>query len=151
MSIQLIMCKRTATRCNTLQRAATHRGRGGGKSLLIDFHSVYDVYKHCTTLQHTATYCYTLQHTATRCNTLQHTATHCYTLQHTATNDSMRQHTITHCNTMQHTAARCNTLQHAATRCNVLQNTEVGAEVRGCYSYPSSSSRANAPQHNAAP
>jgi len=46
--------KEISDRCNTLQRAATHRN----------------------TLQHTATHCNALQHTATHCNTLQRTEIH---------------------------------------------------------------------------
>jgi len=93
LSPRIIFCTRgqcvlqhIATRCNTLQHAATQET----KSLknILYWRAVC-----CNTLQHTATHCNTLQHTATHCNALQHTATHCNTLQLTP-------------NTLQHTATR---------------------------------------------
>jgi len=63
-------CGNHATRCNTLQHAATehtenklHHCKMGG-----DMQS---------SLQNTAANCATLQHTATYCTTLQRTTTHC--------------------------------------------------------------------------
>jgi len=76
-----------------------------GKSLLLSVLCTVcntGLFRHCNTLQHTATHWNTLQRTAIHCNALQYTATHCNTLQHTAI----------HCNTLQYTATHCDTLQH---------------------------------------
>jgi len=82
------MAPRSATQCQTLQHAATHRLML--KTTLTTTHYFTLTLAHCKTLHHAATHC------NTRCNTLQHTATHCNTLQHTAT----------HCNTLQHIDSR---------------------------------------------
>ena len=92
-------------------------------------------WRHCKTLQDTATRCNTLQHAATRCNTLRNAATRCNTLQQTAPYTQraqqivQREHTATHCNTLQQTAAYCNTLQHTATHCNTLQHTATHCNI----------------------
>ena len=49
------------------------------KRIIVNFFllSLFFVFWHCNTLQHTATHCDTLRHTVTHCDTLRHTATHC--------------------------------------------------------------------------
>jgi len=93
---------RTATRCNTLQHAATHCN-----ALFTELTRDMPHYS-------------TLQHATTHCNTLQHTATHCITLHNGATHRTQNSHvtcrTATHCNTLQHTATRCNALFTKLTR-----------------------------------
>jgi len=76
---------------------------------LFSFCCVLSIFRHCTTLQHTAIHCNTLQHTATHCNTLQHTASRCNTLQRYGITIQLLNSDVTYCNTLQHTATRCNT------------------------------------------
>jgi len=102
----------TATRCNTLQHAATHPTHSGH----------YNAQTRTWPVElRTVTHCHILQHTATYCNTL-------YTLHvqaiilHKHELDSSRftmQHTATHYNPLHHAVSRCTTLQHAAIRYNI--------------------------------
>ena len=70
----------TATRCDTLQHAATRRNCNTLQpvyalrtlSAMLQYTTA-----HCSTLQQIATHCNTMQHDAINCNTLQHAATHC--------------------------------------------------------------------------
>jgi len=92
------------TRCNALQRTATHRNAP----------------------QRTATQCNALQQAARHCNAQHHTAS-CSLEQHgeckhTVTHCSVVQHAATRCNTLLHTAMYYNALQCTATRCNTLQH-----------------------------
>jgi len=126
-----------ATYCNILQHTSLWSERS---------HSMADTaaYRHCNTLQHTATHCnplqhitLTLQHMATQCNTLQHTATH-----HTYT-AAYRHYNKSFCVAVLYDTLPCSsatylmgshrwhawiraqilTLQHTATYCNILQHT----------------------------
>jgi len=89
ISVTWVTHCQTATRCNTLQHAATHITE------LVGSVAPVMTPKNCNTRQQTAPQnCNTLQQTAPQnCNALQYTATHCNTLKHTAT----------HCNTLQQT------------------------------------------------
>jgi len=63
-----------ATRCQALQRTATHSKHLPMFEALFD--GMVDLGTHWNTLHHTATCCNMLQRAATSCNTLQHTAAH---------------------------------------------------------------------------
>ena len=92
--------RHSATHCNTLQHAATHRNRTDFSMMSLSVRRNI-VATHCNTLQHTTAHCNTLQHTAKK---IHHTAPHCTTLHYTSTHCTTPQLTATHCNTLQHTA-----------------------------------------------
>ena len=129
-----IILPHIATRCNTLQHAAT---QCNSDTPLLWFPGII------------------LPRTATCCNTLQlwyasvlvswyHTATHCNT--HTqlryASVMVFQYHTATYCHILQHAATHCNCdapllwfpgiiPQHIATHCDTLQET--ATSIRFCY------------------
>jgi len=139
--------RRTATRCNALQRTAkrcyscwTPFYFSGPYVLCAQYtatryKSLEHIAPHCATLRHTASHCVLLQHTATDCNRLQQTATDCNTghvrsatpITPKAWSTCARIHIVhlaaTYCTTLQHTATHCNTLQHTATHCTTLHHT----------------------------
>jgi len=107
----------TATRCNTLQHAAStlqhaasycniphHTAAHLPPKKRSDVHCICDTATHCNTLQHKVTYF----------NILHHNAIHCITsacrTRLACTTFFILQHTATHCHTLQHTASCCNTL-----------------------------------------
>jgi len=122
----------TATHCNTLQHAATHRSITVRTELALSY--LVEIRRsHCKTLQNTATRCNTLQHTCpdraralyeiwpSPCKTLQDPATHC-TVPVRTERELFFEIWPSHCNTKQQTTAHCNTPQHTSTYHNTLQH-----------------------------
>ena len=97
--------KHTQTNARTYKHTCTHTHK-------------HTQWKHCNTLQHTATELY-----PSHCPIAIQPLSHCNTLQHTATYRNTPQYTATHRNTLQRTATHCNALQHTATHCNTLQQS----------------------------
>jgi len=127
------VCCRSATRCNTLQHAATawtHKWCIVSLPFATTWRNTLQL--SCSPILPSGSkeiYCLS----ATHSNTLQRTATHCNTLQHTRilmlSNlalwfglDTKEVYCLSAapCNTLQHSAAHCNILQHTWRHCNTL-------------------------------